>query len=658
MNARFANLQTNRRRSPLGVGEKPCYSFAVESDGQNVLLDSYKITLRDPAQRIVFENQVTGGGSHPLITSGMIDAPLEPFTRYTWTLEGICSSESATFAVTPASADFETGYIGEPLKNAEWITLGNAHYSGRCTDFRLEVGFVPNENQFSYIYSKNATVGIIFAAADEGNYYLLKLFTNLDEKKLTAAIFVCSDGVTSQLCETDVSDILVPADFIGSEHTVVISAGEPLTILLDGHPVISEKLEIRAGGFGFSQPYPASSRFTRVKFDSSDEQIFEDFSDPDRLIFTGGILGNGYTVIQKNALFPLDFAPAPVFRRDFNVRSGLVSARINASAAGIYELFLNGKKVSDTCFDPGRTRVQSRVMYQTFDLTGLLKTGENTLSVSVGHGWYNRAMNYAGTTLAFIGEIMLEYEDGEESIVTGSDWLSNADGSVRYDDIFNGEIIDARKALSPESNGWTNARTTTADALSIGSIVPQNGPQVKCFEILEPVAVTEPLPGLRVYDFGKNIIPKMLEEKKKLIVYRFEGYWRDVGTVDSYYESQMDLMDDVESINVFTKDARVFSNSNIYPPQYIGPEANIGKALISNGCTVYGDVDHSILGSGVVIGEGSVIKDSIILPNAIIGRNCTINKSIVNEGVVVDDRTEIGDADGKIVVYGTSKLSV
>ena len=160
------------------------------------------------------------------------------------------------------------------------------------------------------------------------------------------------------------------------------------------------------------------------------------------------------------------------------------------------------------------------------------------------------------------------------------------------------------------------------------------------------------------HDFGKNIIPKMLEEQKKLIVYRFEGYWRDVGTVDSYYESQMDLMDDVESINVFTKDARVFSNSNIYPPQYIGPNASIGKALISNGCTVYGTVDHSILGSGVVIGEGSVITDSIILPNAVIGRNCIVNKAIVNEGVAVEDRTEIGDPDGRIVVYGTSRLSI
>ena len=160
------------------------------------------------------------------------------------------------------------------------------------------------------------------------------------------------------------------------------------------------------------------------------------------------------------------------------------------------------------------------------------------------------------------------------------------------------------------------------------------------------------------HDFGKNIIPKMLAEKKKLIVYRFEGYWRDVGTVDSYYESQMDLMDDVESIDVFTKSARVYSNSNMYPPQYIGPDANIGKALISNGCTVYGAVEHSILGSGVVIGEGSVIEDSIILPNAIIGRDCHIKKAIVNEGVIMDDRTEIDDPDGKIVVYGTSKLSI
>jgi glucose-1-phosphate adenylyltransferase len=160
------------------------------------------------------------------------------------------------------------------------------------------------------------------------------------------------------------------------------------------------------------------------------------------------------------------------------------------------------------------------------------------------------------------------------------------------------------------------------------------------------------------HDFGKNIIPKMLAEGKKLIVHRFEGYWRDVGTVKSYYDSQMDLMDDIDNINVFTKDSRVFSNSNIYPPQYIGPDANIGKSMICNGCTIYGTVKHSIIGSGAVIGAGTVVEDSIVLPNAVIGRNCHITKAIINEGSEVEDNSVIGSADGDIIVHGSASLSI
>ena len=160
------------------------------------------------------------------------------------------------------------------------------------------------------------------------------------------------------------------------------------------------------------------------------------------------------------------------------------------------------------------------------------------------------------------------------------------------------------------------------------------------------------------HDFGKDIIPKMLAEKKKLIVYRFDGYWRDVGTVQSYYDSQMDLMDNIENINVFTKDMKVFSNSNIYPPQFIGPDAIVKDSLICNGCTVYGTVNHSILGSGAVVGAGTVIEDSIVLPNAVIGRNCKIKNTIVNEGVVTDDNLELGQDSDDIAVYGRAKLSI
>ena len=154
------------------------------------------------------------------------------------------------------------------------------------------------------------------------------------------------------------------------------------------------------------------------------------------------------------------------------------------------------------------------------------------------------------------------------------------------------------------------------------------------------------------HDFGNDLIPKMLAKKQKIFVYRFEGYWRDVGTVQSYYDSQMDLMDNIENINVFTENNKVFSNSNIYPPQYIGPNANVSDSLISNGCRVYGSVRHSILGSGAVIAEGAVVEDSIILPNAFVGRDCHITRAIVNSEKIV------GSKDGDIEVFGKAKLSL
>lgn len=160
------------------------------------------------------------------------------------------------------------------------------------------------------------------------------------------------------------------------------------------------------------------------------------------------------------------------------------------------------------------------------------------------------------------------------------------------------------------------------------------------------------------HDFGKDLIPKMLAEKKKLFVYRFEGYWRDVGTVKSYYDSQMDLMDDVENINVFSGDMKVLSNSNMYPPQFIGPDATVKDSLICNGCTVYGSVKHSIIGSGAVIGTGTVVEDSIVLPNAVVGRNCVVKNAIINEGTVMDDNLTIGGADEEVSVYGRAKLSI
>lgn len=160
------------------------------------------------------------------------------------------------------------------------------------------------------------------------------------------------------------------------------------------------------------------------------------------------------------------------------------------------------------------------------------------------------------------------------------------------------------------------------------------------------------------HDFGKNVIPKLLGEGKNLFAHKFKGYWKDVGTVDSYYESQMELMDEDSELNIFSTSERIFSNSNIYPPQFVASDAEISDSLVSNGGTIYGRVKHSIIGSNVIVSEGAVVEDSILLPDAFIGKGCRITRCIVNEGVRIKDGETIGEADGEIKVVGEAHLTI
>ena len=160
-------------------------------------------------------------------------------------------------------------------------------------------------------------------------------------------------------------------------------------------------------------------------------------------------------------------------------------------------------------------------------------------------------------------------------------------------------------------------------------------------------------------DFGKNIIPRLLAADMKLYAYRFSGYWKDVGTIDSYYEAQMDLMRENAEFNIFESEMRIFSNSNIYPPHFVGENAVVSGSLICKGCVVEGEVTGSVLGSGVVIEEGAVVEDSILLPHTHIGRGCHIVRTIVNENVRIAEGSEIRDPNGEISVIGeNSKYAV
>lgn len=149
-------------------------------------------------------------------------------------------------------------------------------------------------------------------------------------------------------------------------------------------------------------------------------------------------------------------------------------------------------------------------------------------------------------------------------------------------------------------------------------------------------------------DFGKDIIPAMLHDNNKLIAYEFNGYWKDVGTIDSFWEANMDLLNKESNIFLNNKEWKVYTVEQTYPPQYIDNHAKVKKVLISEGCEIYGTVENSVLSSGVKIGEGAIIKDSVILPNAVIGKNVRIEKAVVGPGVVIED-------DMVVVSKGSSK---
>ncbi|MBR5788749.1 MAG: glucose-1-phosphate adenylyltransferase [Lachnospiraceae bacterium] len=157
------------------------------------------------------------------------------------------------------------------------------------------------------------------------------------------------------------------------------------------------------------------------------------------------------------------------------------------------------------------------------------------------------------------------------------------------------------------------------------------------------------------HDFGKNIIPKLLKENEPVNAYRFEGFWKDVGTIESYYETNMQLLKENPEFSMIDEKFPIMSNSNIYPVQYIGTTATLENCIINNGCKIYGRIKNSIIGNGCVIKEGAYIENSLILPDTVIEEDVKVVRSIVGEHTVVRQGARIGLREGEITVIGNNE---
>ena len=156
--------------------------------------------------------------------------------------------------------------------------------------------------------------------------------------------------------------------------------------------------------------------------------------------------------------------------------------------------------------------------------------------------------------------------------------------------------------------------------------------------------------GANYDDFGKNLIPKMLEDQIPMFAYPFKGYWRDVGTIESLWEANMDIIKSNDEIDLNSSKWKIYTNTMSIPPQYIGKDSDIQKSLVADGCKVLGKIENSVLSHGVSVGSDSIIKDSVIMPNVKIGKNVIIEKAMIGEGAIIEDNTIIKEQDGINVI--------
>ena len=152
-------------------------------------------------------------------------------------------------------------------------------------------------------------------------------------------------------------------------------------------------------------------------------------------------------------------------------------------------------------------------------------------------------------------------------------------------------------------------------------------------------------------DFGKNVIPNLLNNGEKLFAYSFEGYWRDVGTIASLWESNMDLIGEDPALKMNDRNFRIYSRNLAHPPQYLGENSSVVSSLVSEGCKIYGSVENSILSGGVIVEEGAIVKDSIIMDDVTISKDAKVYSAIIDQESIIASGLTVG-------IEGADKNSV
>ncbi|MCI8724819.1 MAG: glucose-1-phosphate adenylyltransferase [Hungatella sp.] len=223
-------------------------------------------------------------------------------------------------------------------------------------------------------------------------------------------------------------------------------------------------------------------------------------------------------------------------------------------------------------------------------------------------------------------EVMLEYHKANNADVTIAAMPVPMEEASRFGIV----ITDDTNRITDFEEKPANPRSNLASM----------GIYIFTWKVLKEALVKlQDVPGC---DFGKHIIPFCHERRQRIFAYEYNGYWKDVGTLSSYWEANMELIDIIPEFNLYEEYWKIYTKSDIIPPQFISADARVERSIIGEGTEVYGQVKNSVIGAGVVIEKDAVVRDSIIMRGSVVGKGSKITKAIVAEDVTIGALTELG----------------
>ncbi|HJD74722.1 MAG TPA: glycoside hydrolase family 78 protein [Bacteroides reticulotermitis] len=563
------NLQVEYATRPLGIDvEKPRFSWQMEglSTVRGLTQAAYQLVVTDEQGNLMWDSQkVTADESLHIEYGGL---PLKATTRYVWTVRVWDRKKKEA----SASSWFETGLMSsdrayQGWSGAQWIGGGDddlglyAHY---LPVFKLNFSLQLDQA------SQSVRAGLIYGANDErlmGRYRnLYKLENGKDESYLKVELDIAplSSGKEAMLnvyrvgydpndkASVPCKSFAIPREIIHPDnkyerHTISLTSDLGFTrFYIDhaGKEIGSVNLNpLGQGGdfiafpvvgdMGYAVPAGQTASFSKVEI--------ANFRSPSNVIATvqkeacrieGNASGTFKTFTPKGR-------SVPMLRTVFSSPNRQVAkARLYVTSRGIYEMYLNGKRVGDDYFNPGLTQYNKTHLYQTFDVTNCIHSGENALGALLSEGWWSGGATFTGDNWNFFGDrqsllakLVITYADGQEKVVVTdpANWHCFTGGPIRYGSFFQGEVYDALKEVEVagwsttayNASAWTpaskvalegnvskegNPNKPWVDDYARFELIGQFGPTVKAINELTACAVEEVRPGVFVYDMGQNMV--------------------------------------------------------------------------------------------------------------------------------------------------------